>query len=74
VFWLVLEQRNVRMADNETVISGQNEKKIRFRTASRVHYINDNKVEDHFNPEDLSNRWDRDDTTKENIKARSKLG
>ncbi len=52
----------------------QNEKKIRFRTSSRVVYNNENKVEDLFNEADLRNSWDRQDILRDHDNPRSKIG
>ncbi|KAE8744311.1 hypothetical protein FOCC_FOCC009034 [Frankliniella occidentalis] len=51
----------------------QNEKKIRFRTSSRVVYNNENKVEDLFNEADLKNSWDRQDILRDQENPRSKI-
>ncbi|KAK3924361.1 Protein TAPT1-like protein [Frankliniella fusca] len=51
----------------------QNEKKIRFRTSSRVVYNNENKVEDLFNEAELRNNWDRQDISRDQENPRSKI-
>lgn len=63
------------MADRVSGLHGhQNEKKIRFRTSSRVHYNNENKVEDLFNEADLKNSWDRNDVYRDQENSRPKIG
>lgn len=63
------------MAERIGGINGQqNERKIRFRTSSRVHYNNENKVEDFFNEADLKNNWDRQDMLRDQENPRPKIG
>lgn len=62
------------MADRVGGLHGhQNEKKIRFRTSSRVHYSNENKVEDLFNEADLRNSWDRQDILRDPDNPRPRI-
>lgn len=63
------------MADRVSGLNGhQNEKKIRFRTSSRVHYSNENKVEDLFNEAELRNSWDRQDMLRDPDNPRPRIG
>jgi hypothetical protein len=34
------------------------EKKLRFRSTAKIHYTNENKVEDHLRSIDLRSKWD----------------
>lgn len=56
------------------LFASQNEKKIRFRTSSRVVYHNENKVEDLFNEADLKNSWDRQDMIRDQDNNRPRIG